>query len=415
MNAILRPVAAIKSLRFALLFAETMSSRLGKKYQQFERALQCFNPERIAALYDALGRHECETKEQLSKTCSQNLEISLGSEEWPLGICIQKNYIKSAFYLISLGLPREELNCGLEMVLTKRPVVNYAELIKTFLRARASVTSFVWFKEFVFHYQHKPDLCSGILHSLCSIPSDPITRYNILGMFLHYCCIGSCRCKQLLFSRGCIKKHRPDRSLFRITWYKTLEYLISEGLDLRSYKDLKVVEATRHYYQWSESLHSFHTCHIDTAVMSMMIRLATGSTLSRDIFIKYAQQISRAALDELSAYRQNAVSHEQDLLDLLPMFYQVGVDVGAPRCQVIFTGPRREQYSSYIAFVEKQPRSLRDAACLRVRLALSGPNVMISSRALTRLPVSLRETLMLKHLDITHYLEPESVVRADDG
>ena len=237
-------------------------------------------------------------------------------------------------------------------------------------------------------------------------------------MFLHYCCIGSCRCKQLLHARDCIEKHtcRPDRSLFRMTWYKTLEYLISEGLDLRSYQDLKVVEATRDYYQSSWCQHSFLTCHIDTAVMSMMIRLATGSTFtwfSRDIFIEYAQQISEVGVGELSPYRENFVSHEQDLLDLLPMFYQVGVDVGAPSCRIIFTGPRREQYSSYIAFVEEQPRSLRDLACLRGRLALSGPNIMISSRTLTHLPVSLREMLTLKHLDITHYLEPESVVHAD--
>ena len=342
-----------------------------------------------------------------------------GSEEWPLGICIRKNYIKGAFYLISLGLPHEVLNCGLEIILIRKPAVNvdYTELIKTLLKAGALVTSFAWFREFVFHYQLKPDPCSGILHSLCSIPSVPITRYNILGMFLHYCCIGSCRCKQLLHSRCCIEKHtcRPDRSLFRTTWYKTLEYLISEGLDLRSYQDLKVVEATRDYYQSSWCQHSFLTCHIDTAVMSMMIRLATGSTFSRDIFIEYAQQISEAAFGELSPYRENAVSHEQDLLDLLPMFYQVGVDVGAPRCRVIFTGTRQEQYSSYIAFVGEQPRSLRDLACLRVRIVLYGPNIMISSQTLTHLPVSLREMLMLKHLDVTHNLEPESVVHADTG
>ena len=140
-------------------------------------------------------------------------------------------------------------------------------------------------------------------------------------MFLHYCCVGSCRCQPVLYPYGCIEKHRPDRSLFGTTWYLTLEYLISEGLDLRTYKDLKFVEATRHYHQWSESHHSFLTSHIDTAVMSMMIRLDTGSTFSRDIFAKYAQQISWAATDD----HDSAVNHEQDLLDLLPMFYQVGV------------------------------------------------------------------------------------------
>ena len=153
-------------------------SRRVKKYQQFERALQCFNVKRIAALYDDLRRHECKIKEQRSNNCSRKLEGCLGSEEWPLGICIRKKYIKGAFYLISLGLPREVLSCGLEMILIRRPAVNvdYTELIKTLLKAGASVTSFAWFREFVFHYQHKPDLCSGILHRLSSIPSDPITR-----------------------------------------------------------------------------------------------------------------------------------------------------------------------------------------------------------------------------------------------
>ena len=396
-----------------LLFAEIMSARPGKTYQQFEQALKYFQPERIAALYNELGRHECKINKRMSKKHSQNSKHCPDTEEWPLEFCIRRNYIKSAHYLVSLDLPLVELNCGLGIVLTKKAGAGYTELIKTLLKAGASVTSLVWFEQFTNRYQHKTEHSSEVLRSMCTIPADPASRSHNLGMFLHYCCLGSRKCQQFVYHRTCAERHRPDKSLFNITWYKTMEYLISKGLDLCSYRDQKVIDATHHYYSCCDSHYSIFTSHIDTSIMSLMLRLATGTTVTRQIFSEYAQQICNGVLHPPPHYmrhRPDIVSHEQDLLDLLPLFYKVGVDVCAPGCRLMFTGPRQEQYSSYIAFLKEQPRSLRDLACLRVRLELPGPNVMVSSQALTGLPMRIRDIIMLKTLDIARSLEPESVI-----
>ena len=245
---------------------------------------------------------------------------------------------------------------------------------------------------------------------MCTIPVDPASRSHNLGMFLHYCCLGSRKCHRFVYERTCVERHRPDKSLFNITWYKTLEYLISKGLDLSSYRDRKVIDATHHYYTSCDSHYSIFTSHIDTSIMSLMLRLATGSTITKQIFTEYAQQIFHGVLNpppHYMSHRRDIVSHEQDLLDLLPLFYKVGVNVCDSGCRLMFTGPRQEQYSSYIAFLKEQPRSLRDLACLRVRLELSGANVMVSSQALIGLPMRIRDIIMLKPLDITRFLEPE--------
>ena len=395
---------------FAFLFADIMSARPGKTYQQFEEALKYFKPERISALYNELGRHECKISKQISKKRSQKLKGCTKSEEWPLEFCIRKNYIQSAHYLVSLDLPLVELNRGLEIALRKKAGADYTELIKTLLKAGASVTSLVWFEQFTHRYQYKTERSSEVLRSLCTIPTDSASRYHILGIFLHYCCIGSRKCQQFRYVRGCIIRHRPDKSLFNVTWYKTLEYLISNGLDLSSYKDQKIVDATQHYYACCDSRYSLFASHIDTSIMSLMLRFSTDSIVTRQIFTECAQQIRYEVSHPYNGFRRDIVSHEQDMLDLLPMFYQVGVDVCAPVCGLVFSGPRREQYSSYNAYFTEQPRRLRDIACLRVRLSLSGPNVMISSQALTGLPMRIRDIIMLKHLDITRSLEPESVI-----
>ena len=224
---------------FAFLFADIMSARSRKTYQQFVEALQYFKPERIAALYNELGRHECKISKQFSKKRSEKLKVGAKSEEWPLELCIRKNYIQSAHYLVSLDLPLVELNCGLEIALRKKAGTDFTELIKTLLKAGASVTSLVWFEQFTYRYQHKTEHSSEVLRSLCTIPTDPASRYHSLGIFLHYCCIGSRKCQPFRYVQRCVVRHRPDESLFNITWYKTLEYLISNGLDLSSYKQVK--------------------------------------------------------------------------------------------------------------------------------------------------------------------------------
>ena len=66
--------------------------------------------------------------------------------------------------------------------------------------------------------------------------------------------------------------------------------------------------------------------------MSLMLRVATGTTVTRQIFAEYAQQIRYEVSHPYNGLRRDIVSHEQDLLDLLPMFYQVGIDVCAPAC-----------------------------------------------------------------------------------
>ena len=378
------------------------------KYQEFERALEYFAPEQIAALYDELGRHKC----KINKRYSLDLEPHTSLQQWPLEFCIRNNHIESACYLIDLGLPIEELNCGLENILSKMPETNYPGLIKKLLKAGASLKSCSWLQLFSDYHQLKPELSSEILRCLCSIPTDHTDRHLTLGMFLHYCCIGSCRCQQYIYTEYCSERLVHERSAFNATWYKTLEYLISEGLDLSTYMDQKVVEATDQYYSDCRTRYPSLTPHMDTSIMSIMIRLATGSTFSRNIFAQYSRGICGIVLNSYynGDMREDVGGHERSLLDLLPMFYQVGVDVCASDSRLIFTGPRVEQYMEYIAFLKEQPRSLRELACLRTRLALSGPNLMISSQALTDLPTSIQHMIMLKDLDMTRSLEPESVI-----
>ena len=371
-----------------------MAERPEQKYRKFEQALKYFNSEQIAALYSELGRHECKFH-------------TFWYDEWPLEFCIRKEYIKSAQCLINLGLPLEELNCGLEKALTKKPGTNYTELVKTLLKAGTSISSSRWLDDLSLHYKYKPEHISEVLRSLCAIPTDPTSRYLILGIFLHYCCMGSYKChlahpydeRDCYMNEEC--KARPDKSLFNMTWYKTMEYLLSEGLHPLSYNDKSVREAT----------FCFITPHVDISVMSIMLRLSTGSTFSKNMFAEYVAHNSRTNDLRSCAYnneKRDLASHEQDLLDLLPMFYHVGVDV----CDtaLVFEGPGSEQYRSFCAYAKTQPRTLRDMACLRVRHTLPGPNVMCSVRALTGVPIGIRKILMLKNLDITHSLEPECIV-----
>ena len=393
-----------------------MTVRPGKKYQQFERALKYFIPNQITALYNDLGRHECKIIKEYSRYLyyfSAWQRWPPGVEEWPLEFCIRKAYFESAHYLIDMGLPQEELNCGLKRVLKKHPDGRHTQLIKTLLKAGASLKSIGWLEEFSNHYQFRPQQSSEVLRSLCSIPTDPAIRFLIQGMFLHYCCIGSCRCQHYIYTEYCIAAERlvHERSAFNATWYKTLEYLISEGLDLSTYMDQTVVEATDQYYSDCRTRYPSLTPHMDTSVMSIMIRLATGSTFSRNMFAQYSRGICGIVRRSCSRgdMPENVGGHERSSLDLLPMFYQVGVDVCASDSRLIFTGPRVEQYMEYITFLKEQPRSLRELARLRTRLALSGPNLMISSQALTDLPTSIQHMIMLKDLDITRSLEPESV------
>ena len=377
-----------------------------KKYQKFKRALKLFNPTQITILYNDLGGQQCKFKQRLPKICVQKSKGCPDAEEWPLEFCIRKHYIKSTHYLIELGLSLEHLTCGLEMALTKTPRANLSELIKTLLKAGPSITSFVWLEQFVKHYADNPKQSNEVLRSLCSIPTDPTIRYHILGMFLHYCCTTSRNYDEIIHTNNCCHRFRLDISLFNISWYKTLEYLIFEGLDLRAYKDKELVDATLDCYKFCQNRYSSPTPHMDTSIMSIMIRLATGSAFSEIIFAEYAQQNCEVILYRFHS-RRDTGGHEQEFLELLPMFYHVGIDVCSPRFQVVFTGRRVEQYSGYIASLKEHPRALRDIACLRVRHALSGPNVLISSRALTGLPTSIREMLTLQTLDITRSLEPE--------
>ena len=271
-----------------------MTARPGKKYQQFERALKYFIPNQITALYNDLGRHECKIIKEYSRYLYYNTALQRwpsGVEEWPLEFCIRKAYFESAHYLIDMGLPQEELNCGLKGVLKKHPDGRHTQLIKTLLKAGASLQSICWLDEFSNHYQLRPQQSSEVLRSLCSIPTDPAIRFLILGMFLHYCCIGSRKCETMRDYEDCYERSRLDRNLFNMTWYNTMEYLISEGLDLHSYREQTVRKATSKYYSYfyllPERRHALITPHIDTSIMSIMIRLSTGSTFSRNIFDEY--------------------------------------------------------------------------------------------------------------------------------
>ena len=363
-----------------------MAARPGKKYRKFEQALKSFNPEQIAALYSELGRHECKIH-----------QLSYMDGEWPLTFCIRKDYIKSAHCLIDLDLSLEELNCGLEKALIKRPGSNYTELIKTLLKAGASI------KSWGFHprYVYKPKHSSEVLRSLCTIPTDPTNRYHTLGIFLHYCCNGSHKCKLTYDHKDCYEGdyNRPDKSMLNLTWYKTMDYLLSEGLDPSSYHEKNNRQAT----------FGFMTPHIDIPVLSILLRLSTGSTFSKNIFADYvAYNLRIIDLRRRPFIHNNRRDHEQDLLDLLPMFYHVGVDVcDSP---LVFQGLRLEQYRSFYSYAKTQPRTLRDMACLRVRLTLPGPNVLCSVQRLTCVPVGVRKMILLQNLDITHSLEPECMV-----
>ena len=332
------------------------------------------------------------------------------SVEWALEFCIQKNYIESAQYLVSLGLPFEELNCGLEKILKKKRITGYVELIKSILKAGASVKSCMWLIKFSERHQHEPEQNAEVLRSLCTTPSEPAFRYHILGMLLHYCCLWSGRCQWSQYLGHCTERiGYAANNMFNMTWYKTLEFLISEGLDVRSFKDEKVIDSVRDYYGFCHTCPKFVTPHIDTSVLSIMIRLSTGSTLSKIIFaeyVDYSSQMSRRYSDK--RLNPDIIRHKQDLLDLLPMFYHVGV----PVCEstLMFAGYMDDHYLSYLAAVKDRPRTLMNLACLRVRAALSGPNVLCSSQALAGVPTRIREIITFKNLDTTNLLEPEGVI-----
>ena len=386
-----------------------MSARASKKYHHFKQALKSFNPERITALYNDLGRHECKINKYNAKDRGGK-----GSTEWPLEFCIRNNYIKSAQHLISLDLPQEQLNGGLIQALKQRPASCCTELIKALLKIGAYVKSSAWIKDFTRHYQYNPEHRLEVLRILCTIPTDPNSRYYTLGMFLHYCCIGSRNCQSFTLSPLCMMRDNvcETKSLFDMTWYKSVEYLISVGLVIQSYWNQTIVNAN---LKCLTELYGYETNttlipHIDISVMSIMIRLAAGSMFSKHMFHEYVMQyISLAHAPRRSpCSHRKIVSHDKDFVKLLPLFYHTGVDVCDSPLAYIHEH-RLEDYLTYRESIMGQPRTLQDLARLQVRITLTGPNILVSSRDLSGVPSYIREMITLRNLDVIHCLEPECV------
>ena len=384
---------------------------MSEKQNRFEKALRhhCFDPEKITASYNDF-RRECKLRIQYFYASGRELRV-----EWPLEFCIRLDHIKSAFHLISLGLQQEQLNCALILLLNREPGRCFMELLKTLLENGAYVKSMDQCTNFREH---------EVIRMLCTVPTDPTSRYYILGMYLHYCCVKSRKCVQCCSSPLCVEcgeelcrdtdQYSPLNRLFNMTWYKSVEYLISRSLDIRSYWDKSFVTANRFYgsnhedpyyydcYEYGSSRETNVTMvpHIDISVISIMLRMATGSTFSRNIFDAYAEHCNSS---------RRTLKHALDFVKLLPLFYHVGVDIRDSPL-LAHTEPRLEGYFTYRASLMGQPRTLRDLARLRVRVSLTGPNVLVSSETLSGVPTSIREMITMRRLDITLCLEPDCVI-----